>query len=152
MLWVQSGIVLPKRLQFRRRESILYLQDKFRWKILNYNFKYRLVCEAFEVAVYILDRAGCRVGRNIIIWARKAKTCLRACAKCADSHHPAHAQGFELYILWYPMILLADREGPDQTARMRRLIWALAVRICPKTCFRNARPIRSLFLAVCSYL
>ena len=25
------------------------------------------------------------------------------------------------------MILLADSEGPDQTARMRRLIWAFAV-------------------------
>ena len=27
------------------------------------------------------------------------------------------------------MILLADSVGPDQTARMRRLIWAFAVRI-----------------------
>ena len=26
------------------------------------------------------------------------------------------------------MILLVDNEGPDQTARMRRLIWAFAVR------------------------
>ena len=32
----------------------------------------------------------------------------------------------------YPMIMLADNEGPDQTARMRRLILAFAVRICPK--------------------
>ena len=29
------------------------------------------------------------------------------------------------------MILLAVSEGPDQTARMRRVIWAFAVRICP---------------------
>ena len=34
------------------------------------------------------------------------------------------------------MILWADSESPDQTARMRRLIWAFAVRTCPKTCFR----------------
>ena len=33
------------------------------------------------------------------------------------------------------MILLADSEGPDQTARMRRLIWAFAVRICTKILF-----------------
>ena len=33
-------------------------------------------------------------------------------------------------MLQYPMILLADREGPDQTARMRRLTWAFAVCIC----------------------
>ena len=39
------------------------------------------------------------------------------------------------------MIVLADSEGPDQTARMRRLIWAFAVRICPKTRFRMALPI-----------
>ena len=31
---------------------------------------------------------------------------------------------------------LADSEGPDQTARMRSLIWAFAVRKCPKTRFR----------------
>ena len=41
------------------------------------------------------------------------------------------------------MILLADSEGPDQAARMRSLIWAFAVRICPKTSFRMARPIFS---------
>ena len=38
------------------------------------------------------------------------------------------------------MILLADSEGSDQTARMRRLIWAFAVRIYPKTRFRMERP------------
>ena len=36
------------------------------------------------------------------------------------------------------MILLADSEGPDQTARMRSLIWAFAVCICPKARFRIA--------------
>ena len=39
------------------------------------------------------------------------------------------------------MILFADSEGPDQTAQMRTLIWAFAVCICPKTCFRMVRPI-----------
>ena len=39
------------------------------------------------------------------------------------------------------MILLADSEGPDQTARMRRLIWAFPVRLCPKARFRMARPM-----------
>ena len=33
------------------------------------------------------------------------------------------------------MILLVDSEGPDQTAQMRRLIWAFTVCICPKKCF-----------------
>ena len=36
------------------------------------------------------------------------------------------------YIMWGPMIVLADCEGPDQTVQMGRLIWAFAVRICPK--------------------
>ena len=39
------------------------------------------------------------------------------------------------------MILLTDSEGPDQTARMRSLIWAFAVRICPKTRFRMSQRI-----------
>ena len=43
--------------------------------------------------------------------------------------------------LYYPMILFAGSEGPDQTARMRRLIWAFAVRICSKTRFCMAPPI-----------
>ena len=43
------------------------------------------------------------------------------------------------YALYYPIILLADREYPDQTARMRRLIWAFAVRICTKIRFSMAR-------------
>ena len=46
------------------------------------------------------------------------------------------------YIVQYPMILYADSEGPDQTAHSRSLIWTFAVRICPKTCFRMARPIK----------
>ena len=77
---------------------------------------------------------------------RQAKKCLRTCAKYANSDHPAHAQSiiraFALhsYIPRYPMKLLADREGPDQTARMRRLILTFAVRICPKTRFHFARP------------
>ena len=31
-------------------------------------------------------------------------------------------------VLHYPIILYADSEGPDQTARMRKLIWPIAVR------------------------
>ena len=38
------------------------------------------------------------------------------------------------------MILLIDSEGPDQTARMRRLILVFVVCICPKTRFRLTRP------------
>ena len=55
-------------------------------------------------------------------------------AQNAQIHiHPTHAQSLirAFAVYWYilscPMILLADSEGPDQTARMRRLIWAFAV-------------------------
>ena len=37
------------------------------------------------------------------------------------------------------MILLTDSEGPDQTARMRRLIWAFAVCIYPKAYLWNSK-------------
>ena len=39
------------------------------------------------------------------------------------------------------MILLADSEYPDQTVGMRKLIWVLAVDVCPKACFRMMLPI-----------
>ena len=62
------------------------------------------------------------------------KMCI-SCA-CAKYHLGLYYPSYILYLI----ILLADNEGPDQTARMRRLIWALAVRICPKTLFRMAQP------------
>ena len=69
----------------------------------------------------------------------------RACVQCAHLHHPAQSfiRAFSLHwnILLYPMILFAESECPDQTVRMRRLIWAFAVRICPNTCFPMARPM-----------
>ena len=42
------------------------------------------------------------------------------------------------------MIQLVDMEGPDQIARMRSLIRACHVRICPNTRFRMARPMRNI--------
>ena len=39
--------------------------------------------------------------------------------------------------------MLADSEGPDQTARMYKLIWAFTVRIWPKKRFCIARPIQT---------
>ena len=59
--------------------------------------------------------------------------------------HATHAQmrirafALHCYILWCPLILLADSKDPDQTARMRRLILAFAVRMCPKKHFRMAK-------------
>ena len=45
-------------------------------------------------------------------------------------------------ILYYPMNLLADSDGSDQTARRYRLIWAFAVRNWPKTrCATHSRII-----------
>ena len=71
----------------------------------------------------------------------KRNSAIENVPQSADSDHPAHAQSIihasalDSYILQYPMILLADSEGPDQTARMRSLIWAFAVRISPMTSF-----------------
>ena len=39
-----------------------------------------------------------------------------------------------------PMILQADNEGPDQTARMRSLIWAFVVRIYDKAFYFMTGP------------
>ena len=40
------------------------------------------------------------------------------------------------------MIVIADSEGPDQTARMRRLIWDFAIRICTRSHFHIAWPTK----------
>ena len=53
---------------------------------------------------------------------RQAKMCLRTGAKFADSDHLSHALSiirafaFKSYTLFYPMILLGNTKGPDQTA------------------------------------
>ena len=36
---------------------------------------------------------------------------------------------------------VSDSEGPDQTARKRRLIWAFTVRKCPKTRIRMTQSL-----------
>ena len=44
------------------------------------------------------------------------------------------------------MILYTDSEGPDQTARMRSLIWAFVARIWDKVRFITLRINRFIFL------
>ena len=86
---------------------------------------------------------------------KEKKKCFQTCAKYTDSDHPAHAQiiirvfALYSYILRYPMILLADSEGPNHTVRMHRLIWDFAVRICQNTRFRMARPIFQISKRTC---
>ena len=66
-----------------------------------------------------------------------AQTCFQTCTKWPDWDHPCmHNISSEPLL----MILLANSEGPEQTAWMRRLIWAFAVCICPKTRFCMVRP------------
>ena len=52
------------------------------------------------------------------------------------------AFALHLYILLYPNDSLSDSEGPDQTARMRIMIWAFAVRICPNTFSHEATQMK----------
>ena len=62
--------------------------------------------------------------------------------RCAK-YHP----GIALHWCILSLILLADTEGPDQSARTCRLILAFPVSACQKTRFRMAQPIfiRALF-------
>ena len=53
--------------------------------------------------------------RVSLLGPRQAKKCFRACAKCADSHHPAH----------YPKIMAVDSEVDCAS-------WTFAVRTCPE--------------------
>ena len=49
-------------------------------------------------------------------------------------HYSGSRQRRKALIL-YAMILTADSDGPDQTARSHSLIWAFAVRACPEDTF-----------------
>ena len=82
-----------------------------------------------------------------LIWAGSSKKVpsnmrkirrFRSSCSCAE-YRPG--LGSHSHILWCPMILLADSAGPDQTARMHRLIWVFAVRIYPKIRFCMELPI-----------
>ena len=80
----------------------------------------------------------------------QGKNCLRTFEKSAELDHLVNQQtiiqafALHLYILYYPMIPLANCEGTDQTTWMHRVICAFAihcacaVRICPMTRFRMA--------------
>ena len=62
----------------------------------------------------------------------------RACA----NYHTDHCSPFITFTFCIVSNdSVSSSEGPDQTARMRRLIWAFAVRICPKTRFCRVRVI-----------
>ena len=92
-------------------------------------------CHEKRTVIAYVDIGGPDSPRNLLCsptyGPRQSKMCLRACAKCVDSHYPAHAQSlirafvFHWNILYCPMILFAGSEEPDQTAWMRSLIWAL---------------------------
>ena len=68
---------------------------------------------------------------------RQTKRYIRACAKCTNSDsshvcaksHPGNCSPSQRSIVSCPMIQFVDRKGPDQPARMHRLIWDFPVRI-----------------------
>ena len=88
-----------------------------------------------------------------IIWAASSKNeplnmrkkyAFRSSCACAE--YILWGFALQSFILWY-QILKADIEAPDQTARMRLLIWASSVRICLKVrSLAIAWPILSGFL------
>ena len=100
----------------------------------NVSFIRHAVIPSLNSSIYIVKRFNLGSGQKLY-GPGQGKKCPRACAKCSYSDDLVHAQSiiraFALHshILQYPMILLADSEGPDQTAWSRRLIWAFTVRI-----------------------
>ena len=82
------------------------------------------------------------------VWVAPSKRCLRACAKSTDSDsyssytcaksHPCICSPFIQSIVSYDSV---------SGQRMRRLIWAFIVRICPKTCFAWHGPYVNIIFA-----
>ena len=90
--------------------------------------------------IHLTDRSLC-----LQMGCIKQKKCLQACAKCADSHLPAHAQShlgicsaLKYSIVSYDSV--CGQQRPNQTAHPCSLVRAFAVRICLKTHFCMARP------------
>ena len=79
------------------------------------------------------------IGR--VKWKRNfgRKMCrFRSSCTCAK-YHLGHCSSFIHSVVSNDSV--SGQWGPDQTARMRRLIWAFAVRMCPKTRFRLVSPM-----------
>ena len=87
----------------------------------------------------------------------KAKKCLRACAKCVDSHHPGHVQNIILAFalhscIMLPMILLADSEGPDRSVWMGRTKQNVLIHIILGMLNVLSGPLFSIHTFVCIQL
>ena len=63
--------------------------------------------------------------------AKRKKDIIEHAQNAKIQFHPTHARS--------SIQTLTDSKGPDQSVQMRRLIWAFAVHICPKTRFRMHR-------------
>ena len=120
----KKQIVLPRKILQSQKKKKKKKKKELHGTSKNYSLT-RIRCMSLPnptMKFYLEDATP------FIIGPRQAKNCLRACAKCADSHHPAHAQdiiwafALHLYILQYPLMLLAGSEGPDQTEPFRNLI------------------------------
>ena len=79
----------------------------------------------------------------------QAKKSLPTCVKCADSDQPVYAQSMiwasvrHSNILVYPMILLWDCEGPDQTVDVQADL-GLRCRVMPNDTFSHGLAQRFL--------
>ena len=87
---------------------------------------------------------------KIPLGQRQAKRCLQTCTKSVESGHLAHAQSIirpllSISIFCSIQLFCKRTVKTNQTAQMRRLIWAFAVRICPKSRYRMPRPTSQSF-------
>ena len=116
------------------------------WKRINLDLAYS---QSLGIYVYLFLSNICINVINLNKWIKR-KTALKhtQTVQIQIILRKSTIRAFVLhsYSLQYTMIRLADSEGPDQTARMRRLIWTFAVRMCPRTHFRMAWPIVSTML------
>ena len=118
--------------------------DTFWWKKAPYDYhnfiypKYWDTLAPYHVYTGWVTNRSDRVtsSEKVLLNVPKMPTFRSACA-CAKYHR---AFAVYSYILSYPVSLLGDSEGPDQTARMCTLIWVFTVCIYLKTCFCMAQP------------
>ena len=127
------------------RKIIIKLSILWCWWQISGDQVTGMFCNRMLLFIKHIKRHKSKMGRV------KRKCAFKHAQYAKRSNHPAHVPSIiwtfapHSYILQYPMILLAANVGPDQIARMHRLIFAFAVRICPKARFRGQILSRKTF-------
>ena len=125
-------------IQNRIRCHVLISVKKYIYINFHLMISLKCVCDGTDNCIVCIQRRSHRfLRRKGLRWAASSDTepsnmrelrGFRSSCACTK-HHQGLCSPFIHSIAF--SVLLADNKGPDKTARMRMLIWAVAFHICP---------------------